>query len=184
MCACLHGYVYIYHIYVLHCNVVSHWLGAYTKRSLYITLQQIGRSINHKCHRWRWVRFLTAINPSFTTVHRVKRLALTKFPDHFLIVPDYKTYHDAVIKWKHFPRYWPYVRGIHRSTVNSPHKGQWRGALMCFFICVWINGWVNSREAGDLRRYRAHYDVIVMLLMLRCGLWYDDNVYQMRNRSF
>ena len=27
---------------------------------------------------------------------------------------------------------------------------------------AWINGWVNNREAGDLRRYRAHYDVIVM----------------------
>ena len=70
--------------------------------------------------------------------------------------------HDDVIKWKHFPRYWPFVRGIHRSTVNSPHKGQWRGALMFSLICVWINGWVNSREAGDLRRYRAHYDVTVM----------------------
>ena len=46
--------------------------------------------------------------------------------------------------------------------VNSPHKGQWRGALMDYLICVWINGWVNNREAGDLRRYRAHYDVIVM----------------------
>ena len=31
--------------------------------------------------------------------------------------------HDDVIKWKHFPRYWPFVRGIHRSPVNSPHKG-------------------------------------------------------------
>ena len=189
---------------------------------------------------------------------------------------------DDVIKWKHFPRYWPFVRGIHRSPVNSPHKGQWRGALMfsliyariknkrlsthsrgwwfetlscslwrhrnevasevrhgwvssefyvlwprsslyqiaacrqlydrvlleptvpvstilfdyivrkhddvikwmcgeftgqrciprtkasdaellCFsLICVWINSWVNNREAGDLRRYRAHYDVTVM----------------------
>ena len=56
-----------------------------------------------------------------------------------------------------------FVRGIHRSPVNSPHKGQWRGALMFPLICVWINGWVNNREAGDLRRYRAHYDVIVML---------------------
>ena len=46
--------------------------------------------------------------------------------------------------------------------VNSPHKGQWRGALMFSLICVWINGWVNNREAGDLRRYCAHYDVIVM----------------------
>ena len=44
--------------------------------------------------------------------------------------------------------------------VNSPHKGQWRGALMFSLICVWINGWVNNREAGDLRRHRGHYAVI------------------------
>ena len=62
-----------------------------------------------------------------------------------------------------FPRYWPFVRGIHRSPVNSPHKGQWRGALVFSLICVRINGWVNNGEAGDLRRYRAHYDVTVML---------------------
>ena len=70
--------------------------------------------------------------------------------------------HDGVIKWKHFPRYWPFVRGIHRSPVNSPHKGQGRGSLMFSLICAWINGWINNREAGDLRRQRAHYDVIVM----------------------
>ena len=33
--------------------------------------------------------------------------------------------------------------------------------------CVWINGWVNNREGGDLRRYRAHYDVTVMSLLNR-----------------
>ena len=70
--------------------------------------------------------------------------------------------HYDVIKWKHFPRYWPFVWGIHRSPVNSPHKGQWRRALMFSLIRVWINGWVNNREAGDLRRYRSHYDVTVM----------------------
>ena len=73
-------------------------------------------------------------------------------------------YHNNVIKWKHFPRYWSFVRGIHRSPVNSPHKGQWRGALMFSLICVWINVWVNNREAGDLIRHRAHYDVIVMTI--------------------
>ena len=73
--------------------------------------------------------------------------------------------HDEVIKWKRFPRYWPFVRGIYRSPVNSPHKGQWREALMFSLICLWIISWVNNREAGDLRRYRAHYDVIVM----QCG---------------
>ena len=71
--------------------------------------------------------------------------------------------HDDVIKWKHFPCNWPFVRGTHRSPVNSPHKGQWRGALMFSLICVWINGWVNNREAGNLRRYHAHYDVTVMM---------------------
>ena len=69
-----------------------------------------------------------------------------------------KTDHDDVIKWKHFPRYRPFVRGIHRSTLNSPHKGQWRGPLMFSLTCTRINGWVNNREAGDLRRHRVHYD--------------------------
>ena len=49
-----------------------------------------------------------------------------------------------------------------KNPVNSPHKGQWRGAVMFSLICVWINGRVNNREAGDLRRYRAHCEVIVM----------------------
>ena len=44
-----------------------------------------------------------------------------------------------VIKWKHFPRYWPFVRGIHRSPVNYPHKSQWRGALMFSLMCTRIN---------------------------------------------
>ena len=52
--------------------------------------------------------------------------------------------------------------------VNSPHKGKWRGALMFSLICVWINGWVNNREAGDLRCYRAHYDVTVMHPIVFC----------------
>ena len=53
--------------------------------------------------------------------------------------------------------------GIHWSPVNSPHKGQWHGALMFTLICARINGWVNNRGAGDLRRNRAHYGVIVMI---------------------
>ena len=74
--------------------------------------------------------------------------------------------HDDVIKWKHFPRKWPFVRGIHRWPVNSPHKGQWRGALIFSLICAWINDCVN--QSGDLRRHRAHYDVIVMDDAITC----------------
>ena len=39
-----------------------------------------------------------------------------------LVIDECIENHDDVIKWKHFPRYWPFVRGIHRSPVNSPHK--------------------------------------------------------------
>ena len=45
---------------------------------------------------------------------------------------------DDVIIWKYFPRYWPFMRGFHRSTVNSPHKGYWRRALMFSLICAEI----------------------------------------------
>ena len=52
--------------------------------------------------------------------------------------------------------------GISPVTVNSPHKGQWRGALMFSLICARINDLLNNREAGDLRHHRGHYDVNVM----------------------
>ena len=74
--------------------------------------------------------------------------------------------HDDVIKWKHFPRYWPFVRGIHRSPVNTHDKGQWRGALVFSLISAWAIGWVNNRDAGDLRHYRPYYNATVMLTML------------------
>ena len=74
-------------------------------------------------------------------------------------------HYDDVIKWKHFPPHWPFVQEIHRPQVNSPHKGQWRRALMFSLICIWINGWINNCEAGDLKCYRAHYDVIVMIVV-------------------
>ena len=77
--------------------------------------------------------------------------------------------HDDDIKWEHFPRYWPFVRGIHRSPVNSPHKGLWGRVLIFSLICASINGWVNTRDAGDLRRYRAHHYVIVMCWSWRAG---------------
>ena len=67
-------------------------------------------------------------------------------------------WYDDVITWKHFPRYWPLVWGIHRW---SPHKGQC-AELWCFLLSA-PKCWVNNRETGDLRRHRAHHDVIVMV---------------------
>ena len=72
--------------------------------------------------------------------------------------------HDDVIKWKHLSRCRPFVRKIRRSSVNSPYKGQWREALMFSLICAWTKCWANNRDAGGLKRHRAHYDVTVVRL--------------------
>ena len=81
----------------------------------------------------------------------------------------YRLMHDDVIKWKHFPRYWPFVRGIHRSPVNSPHKGQWRGALIFSLIWhqvvftrgYWINiCWLLAAKSIMLNQNIEHRSVI------------------------
>ena len=78
------------------------------------------------------------------------------------------------------------LNGIHRSPGNSPHKGQWRGALVFSLICDWTNGWVNKRDAGVLRRYRTHYDVTVMckghevFIVRRAGLLWSQQDFEWR----
>ena len=54
--------------------------------------------------------------------------------------------HDKVIKWKHFPCYWAFVRGIHRSPVDFAHKGQWHRALIFFLIGASTNSWVTNKQ--------------------------------------
>ena len=72
--------------------------------------------------------------------------------------------------WRHqmesFSALLPLCAGNSPAPVNPPQKCQCRAALTFFLICVWITAWINNREAGDLRRHCAHYDVIVMLNMI------------------
>ena len=79
-------------------------------------------------------------------------IAINKLMSKFVIYIYIYTHncHDDAIKWKHFPRYWPFVRG--------------RGALIFSLICAWINNWVNNGKAGDLKRHPSHYDVTVMAI--------------------
>ena len=112
----------------------------------------------------RWVYHPSdKINGTQVDTQRNNFIIMSK-GNHIVLMSLWHYYHDDVIKWKHFPRNWPFVREIHRSPVNFPHKGQWPGALMFSLIYVWINDWVNNREAGDLRRQHGHYDVIVMVM--------------------
>ena len=73
-------------------------------------------------------------------------------------------YHDDVVKWKHYPRYWPFGRGIHWSPMDSTHKGQWRGALMFLWSAPKGNGWANNRDTDDLDSNRLHYNVNPMMI--------------------
>ena len=72
--------------------------------------------------------------------------------------------HADVIQWKHFPHCWLFVKGVHRSAVDYPHEGQWRGALMFYLMCAWTHGWTKSPVAGNFRRHGTHCDVTVMVI--------------------
>ena len=82
-------------------------------------------------------------------------------------------HHDDVIIWSHFPRYWPFVWGIHRPPVTSHHKGQRRGSLMFSLIFAWTYG--NHGDVGHLTCHWAQYDVTVMMsrpILATCSVWY------------
>ena len=67
------------------------------------------------------------------------------------------------------------MRGIHRSPVNSPHKGQWRGAVMFSLICAWINRWVNNRKAGNSPS-RPLWRQCNVISVTTCHLPYRDGI--------
>ena len=81
---------------------------------------------------------------------------------------------DGVIKWKHFMRYWHFVQGIHWSTVNFPHKGQWCGGLMFSLISAWTNSWVNNRDTSDLRCKFVFCGMIPHYMRNSLTKWFED----------
>ena len=170
---------------IVHSRVVmtaSMWVSMYVPISIIMSVKTT-RGINHFMKReggygdWSVVAGCSS-NLGFTFIIHLllKDMCLIPFsspPTKFYVVkvalcfPSWLCMNDGVIKWDNFPHYWPFVWEIHRPPVNSPHKGQWRWALMFSFICAWRNGWVNNCEAGDSRRRRAYYDATVMALPFR-----------------
>ena len=78
---------------------------------------------------------------------------------------------QKITTWRHqmktFSALLALCEGIHWSPVDSPHKVQERGALIFSSICTWTSNWADTRDAGDLRRHRANYDVTAMTHL--CG---------------
>ena len=101
----------------------------------------------------------------------INGIATIPSPSSLQPLTDNNTEHDDVIKWKHFPCYWPFVQRIHQLPLNSPHKRQWHGALMFSLICAWLNCWANNRDASDLRHHPAYCDVTVMPHLVTTTSW-------------
>ena len=89
------------------------------------------------------------------------------------------TTHDDVISI--FRGSWPFVRGTHRSPVDSLNNCQWSGALMFSSICAWTKRWANNRVASGLRRHRAHDEVPVMAKM---EAWKTSPTYRPKAGKF
>ena len=158
-----------------HHDYPPHRLGA-----VHIAGRYNRREILHTCH----------LRPDKTTTSHVRRSCkhdLTSQPIkmRMFLISSLGT-HDEVINWKHF-RVTGLSVGNSPVTCDFPQRGQWRGDLMFSFICAWINDSVNNRDAGDLRRHLAHYDVIVMrydspsqaikILMLGTKAYFVQNIY-------
>ena len=113
-------------------------------------IRRIHQAQGDSAHKWP----LTQKKNVWTVVIRFweHRDWETYFSEHIWWSRRLEVY-DDVIKWKHFPRHWPFVRRILRSPVNCHNKSQWRRALMFSFMCAWTNRWVNNRDAVDLRRH-------------------------------
>ena len=106
--------------------------------------------------RYNWTKLYNDI----FQLHRDRWIYSTQTANH-----NTRTFFFNLTRWRHW-RYWPFVRRINRPPVNSPHKCQWRGALIFSLICAYKNLWINNLDAGHLRRHCAHYDVNVMNLCI------------------
>ena len=115
------------------------------------------KTINWFCDSWNWARTVQA-ETLVRSLSSTYRITLHRYSKITFI-------HTWAKWWRHqmktFYALLAIGEGNPRSPADSPHKGQWRGALMLSLICAWTNGWANDQDAGDMRRHRAHYDVTV-----------------------
>ena len=69
--------------------------------------------------------------------------------------------HDDIIKWKYCPRYWPFMRGIHRSRVNSPQKRPVTRSFDVFFDLRPKQQWWGDLLLNVIRKMVATLPVTI-----------------------
>ena len=144
----------------------------------------LGSKLFHISNKGPWIDIMAIISAVSTRLSILRRVCRIMNSIHMRI--SYKWYLSILLRfhtpalarqtgarpvgifsWYHqmktFSTLLAVCAGIHRSPVNSLHKGQWCRAVM-------FSNWLNNREAGDLRCHCAHYDITVMLQgpNLRC----------------
>ena len=91
------------------------------------------------------------------------------------VCSDYEFTKNTKSLWRHqmetFSALLAFCAGNSPVTDEFPLQRPGAQSFDVSLICAWINGWANNREAGDLRRHRAHYDVTVMYLAFTSELW-------------
>ena len=149
---------------------------------LFMVMWQRSRSHHHKNWLFLWFKKKNYYWPHFVSKQVVRDIGIPSFTNTSFC-PSVGSSHVQVLVhlqanpwWRHQMETFSALLAlcVGNSPVNSPHKGQWRRALMYSLICAWINGWVNNREAGDLRRNRAHYDVICNALIILSSNLMDE----------
>ena len=126
-----------WHYHCLDQNLVTRWYGMISK--LFGSLLRVSKSFEWCPYRW----------------YQTNSSAW-----HTILAISHEWWTWLRHQMETFPRYWPFFLG--KPPMDSPHKGQWCGALMCSLICDCTNGWANNRDVGEFRRHRAHYDVTVI----------------------
>ena len=129
----------------------------------------LGHSMFKCVHLLNWNGMKTRYSEDIPIKHLVKlysrHMDYVSYCSYFLKF-KFVGKHNDIIKWKRFPRYWPFVQGIHQSPVNSPRKGQWCRALMFSFLC--LIKWLSKQLWGW------------WFEMQSCPLWHHCNVYTHR----
>ena len=143
-----------------------------------------------------WEQISAKSNAKHNNRHKRKLIVISYYVISFVSKCNIQ---DDVIKWKHFPRYWPFVRGIRWSPVKSPRKGQLRGALIFAVIYAWKR--VNNRKVGDLpsipllrqcndivfnkMHARFHHDLFCCVYIIHNGfMWSTESILDSCNSIY
>ena len=115
-----------------------------------------------------WNRWTDSTNYNHTFCQWWLLVVIKNFSQVFIVLAQLLKYLQIdcnILPWHWSPLcYWPFVRGIHWSSMDSPHKRLAAQALIFSLMLAWTNCWTNMPVPGYLTRYDTHVKVFANLL--------------------